>query len=50
MYFDHIHPLRTLSFIHRPTFMHSLDRGEVMNEYGAALMYAIFALALRLVF
>ena len=48
-YFAHIHPLRTLAFIHRPTFMQSLDSRQVEDDYGTALVHIMFALASRYV-
>ncbi|EXJ77350.1 hypothetical protein A1O3_09576 [Capronia epimyces CBS 606.96] len=45
-YFDRVHPQRCLGFIHKPTFMHFLDRGVVSlcQEYGEALVFTICAL------
>ncbi|KAI0019705.1 fungal-specific transcription factor domain-containing protein [Xylariomycetidae sp. FL0641] len=43
-YFDRVHPLRCLSFIHKPSFMHSLDRASVIQDYGEPLLYAMCAL------
>ncbi|KAH8888975.1 hypothetical protein GQ53DRAFT_653374, partial [Thozetella sp. PMI_491] len=48
-YFTHIHPLRCLGFIHKPAFMQSLDRGNVVKEYGEALVYIMCAFGARYV-
>lgn len=46
-FFDRSHPLRCLGFIHRPTFMQSLERDSVVQDYGQPLLYAICALGAR---
>lgn len=42
-YFDHVHPLRCLGFIHKPTFIYALERGAVKDEYSEALVYIMCA-------
>ena len=46
-FFDRSHPLRCLSFLHRSTFMQSLDRDSVVQDYGQPLLYAMCALGAR---
>ncbi|KAJ5119475.1 hypothetical protein N7448_010144 [Penicillium atrosanguineum] len=46
-YFMHIHPLRCLSFIHKPSFMHAIDNGEATEEFGEALLYIMCAFGSR---
>lgn len=46
-YFVHIHPLRCLSFVHKPSFMQRLDRGECIEVFGEALLYIICAFGFR---
>lgn len=46
-YFAHTHSLRVLEFVHKPTFMRALDRGEVLREYGEATVFHICALGAR---
>lgn len=43
-YFDRIHCLGCLGFIHGPTFMRSLDRGTFIHEFGEALINIVCAL------
>jgi hypothetical protein len=43
-YFDRVHHLGCLGFIHQPTFLLSLDRGTFMHEYGEALINVVCAL------
>ncbi|KAI8630234.1 hypothetical protein F5Y19DRAFT_484116 [Xylariaceae sp. FL1651] len=49
-YFDRIHLLGCLSFIHKPSFMYSFDHGSVVRDYGEPLLYIICALGARCVF
>ncbi|OQV07020.1 Fungal specific transcription factor domain-containing protein [Cladophialophora immunda] len=42
-YFDHVHPLRCLGFIHKPTFIYALERGALTDEYNEALIYIMCA-------
>ena len=46
-YFQHIHPLRCLAFIHPPTFLQALDQRKCNEIYGAATAYIVFALGAR---
>lgn len=46
-YFNRVHPLRCLGFIHKPTFMRSLDRGTLYEDYGEPLITIICALGAR---
>ncbi|KFY44340.1 hypothetical protein V494_01524 [Pseudogymnoascus sp. VKM F-4513 (FW-928)] len=46
-YFQTVHPLRSLAFIHPPTFMQALDGGNVESQFGSALVHIMFALAAR---
>lgn len=46
-FFAHIHPLRCLGFIHKPSFMHTLDQGTISGHYSEALLYTICALGAR---
>ena len=48
-FFDRVHPLRSLGFIHKPTFMQSLDQGRLFEEYGEGLLNIMFALSSRYV-
>ncbi|KAL1878122.1 hypothetical protein VTK73DRAFT_8002 [Phialemonium thermophilum] len=43
-YFAHIHPLRALGFIHKPSFMRALDRNTLVAEFGLGLVYVVCAL------
>ncbi|KAH8901653.1 hypothetical protein GQ53DRAFT_708009 [Thozetella sp. PMI_491] len=43
-YFDHLHPRRCLGFIHKPSFMRSMDQGTLMEEYGEPLVLIVCAL------
>ena len=42
-YFDHVHSLRCLGFIHKPTFIYALERDAVKDEYTEALIYIMCA-------
>ena len=44
IYFDRVHPLRCLGFIHKPSFMLAFDRGVAMEEFGRPLVHIICAL------
>lgn len=46
-FFDRSHPLRCLGFIHKPSFMQSLDRDSVLQDYGQPVLYAMCALGAR---
>ena len=46
-FFARIHPLRSLGFLHKPTFMKALDQGQLSVEYGDAVIYVICALGAR---
>ncbi|KAJ5261298.1 hypothetical protein N7478_011893 [Penicillium angulare] len=46
-YFVHIHPLRCLGFVHKPSFMQSLDRGKIKEDFGKALVHIICAFGSR---
>lgn len=46
-YFNHVHPLRTLGFIHKPTFMKAIDDGTATTDFGDAVVYLMCALAAR---
>ncbi|KAF1828564.1 hypothetical protein BDW02DRAFT_223305 [Decorospora gaudefroyi] len=46
-YFDRVHPLRCLAFVHKPSFLYSLDRGNLMKEYDESLVDAMCALGAR---
>ncbi|KAH8812765.1 hypothetical protein F5884DRAFT_316685 [Xylogone sp. PMI_703] len=50
LYFDRISPLRCFGFLHKPSFMQSLDRGSIIEEYGEALVLIICALGARVYF
>lgn len=43
IFFDRIHPLRCLGFIHRATFMHTLNSGNAIETYGEPLLLIILA-------
>lgn len=49
IYFTQVHPLRCLSFIHKPSFMQALDAGRIMEDFGEALVYIICAFGERYV-
>lgn len=38
-----MHPLRCLGFIHKPTFLYSVERSAVKDEYIDALVYIMCA-------
>ena len=44
IYFDRVHPLRCLGFVHKPSFMLALDRDLVIEEFGAPLVHIMCAL------
>jgi hypothetical protein len=46
-YFDRVHPLRCLSFIHKPSFLQSLDNGSVTQDYSEPLLLIMCALGAR---
>lgn len=46
-YFERNHYLRCLSFIHRPSFMQSLESASIAQDYGEPLVYIICALGAR---
>ncbi|KAF4980458.1 hypothetical protein FDECE_17877 [Fusarium decemcellulare] len=46
-YFDRFHHLRCLAFIHKPSFMHSMARASVIQDYSEPLLYAMCALSAR---
>lgn len=46
-YFERIHPLRCLSFIHKPSFMHALDRASLTQDYIEPLIYTMCALGAK---
>ncbi|KAL7974367.1 hypothetical protein HDV63DRAFT_111362 [Trichoderma sp. SZMC 28014] len=46
-YFERNHHLRCLSFIHRPSFMQSLESASIVQDYGEPLLYIICALGAR---
>ncbi|KAI0145755.1 hypothetical protein F4776DRAFT_373660 [Hypoxylon sp. NC0597] len=46
-YFTHIHPLRILGFLHKPTFIKAVDNERVYSEFGEPLLYIICALGAR---
>lgn len=46
-FFDHVHPLRCLGFLHKPSFLHALDQGIVSEQHSEALLYTICALGAR---
>ncbi|KAI5777352.1 hypothetical protein EDC01DRAFT_405805 [Geopyxis carbonaria] len=48
-YFSSVHPLRSLSFIHKPSFMKSLDEGTVGKTFGDQLLLAMCALAANVI-
>lgn len=48
-YFERIHPLRCLAFIHKPSFMHALSRDFAIQDYSKPLLYVMCALGARLV-
>ncbi|PKS12422.1 hypothetical protein jhhlp_000628 [Lomentospora prolificans] len=46
-YFSHVHSLRNLGFIHKPTFIRSIDQGTTAAEFGEAVLYLVCALGAR---
>jgi len=42
-YFDHVHPLRCLGFIHKPSFMQAFERDTLSEEYTQPLIYIMCA-------
>ncbi|KAK4234452.1 hypothetical protein C8A03DRAFT_47227 [Achaetomium macrosporum] len=49
-YFDRIHYLKSLAFIHKPSFMHSMARATVVEDYGEPLLYVMCALSARCIY
>ncbi|EEU40352.1 uncharacterized protein NECHADRAFT_76532 [Fusarium vanettenii 77-13-4] len=49
-YFDRFHHLRCLAFIHKPSFMHSMARASVIQDYSESLLYAMCALSARCIY
>ncbi|KAH7165273.1 hypothetical protein EDB81DRAFT_778906 [Dactylonectria macrodidyma] len=49
-YFSRVQPLKMLSFIHKPTFMHAMDRATIIQDYGEPMLYVICALGARVIF
>jgi len=47
VYFERIHPLRCLGFIHKPLFLQALDRGTLLEEYGESLVWIVAACGAR---
>lgn len=47
LFFSRVHQLRCTGFIHPPSFMHSFDRGTLVEDYGEALIYIICAFGAR---
>ncbi|TPX11114.1 uncharacterized protein E0L32_007975 [Thyridium curvatum] len=47
LFFSRVHQLRCTGFIHPPSFMHSFDRGTLVEDYGDALIYIICAFGAR---
>ncbi|KAH6606903.1 hypothetical protein Trco_006056 [Trichoderma cornu-damae] len=41
-YFNRAHHLRCLSFIHRPSFMQSLESASITQDYGEPLLYVMY--------
>ncbi|KAL7275633.1 hypothetical protein RUND412_001419 [Rhizina undulata] len=48
-YFSHIHPLRCLSFIHKPSFMRALEEKTIEKVYGEHVLLIMCALAARVI-
>lgn len=46
-YFGRSAPLRNLSFLHKPSFLKSLDQDSVIQDYGEPLLYVMCALGAR---
>ncbi|KAF4470504.1 Alkaline phosphatase [Fusarium albosuccineum] len=46
-YFNHVHPLRNLGFIHKPSFMKAIDQDTTGAEYGEAVVHLVCALGAR---
>ncbi|KAI1410536.1 fungal-specific transcription factor domain-containing protein [Hypoxylon sp. FL1857] len=46
-YFAHVYPLRTLGFLHKPTFLRAIDNERASSEFGEPLLYIICALGAR---
>ncbi|RPB05635.1 hypothetical protein L873DRAFT_524812 [Choiromyces venosus 120613-1] len=49
-YFNDVHPCRSLSFLHKPTFMRALQEGTIEKIYGTPLILAMCALAAHIVY
>ena len=47
VFFRRVHPLRSLGFIHKPSFMRSLDHRTLVEDYGEALVSMVCALGAR---
>ncbi|CAI4220209.1 unnamed protein product [Parascedosporium putredinis] len=43
LYFSRIHNLRCLGFIHKPSFMHSFDKGTLIQDYGDPVVHMVAA-------
>ncbi|KAI5464232.1 hypothetical protein BGZ63DRAFT_148513 [Mariannaea sp. PMI_226] len=43
IFFDRIYPLRCLGFIHKPSFIHALDQGRLIEEFGEPLVQIVCA-------
>ena len=46
-YFSEIHSCRSLSFLHKPSFMRALTEGTAEEVYGAPLILVMCALAAK---
>ncbi|RTE84055.1 hypothetical protein BHE90_001437 [Fusarium euwallaceae] len=46
-FFNHVHPLRNLGFIHKPSFIKAIDQNTTVAEYGEAVVYLVCALGAR---
>ncbi|KIX07343.1 uncharacterized protein Z518_01996 [Rhinocladiella mackenziei CBS 650.93] len=42
-YFERVHSIRGLNFIHRPSFMRALQEGTLQTKYGSALLHIVCA-------
>ncbi len=42
-YFDRVYPLRCLGLVHRPSFIHALDQGRLVEEFGEPLVQIVCA-------
>lgn len=43
-FFEFVHPERNLGFLHKPSFLRTLDQGGIITEYGEGAIYTICAL------